>query len=533
MRTATVSINDLFEFAGQTPPAMRPKDATLIDMAERQFAFLPGRPKIEVQKDAVTVSFSEESPNARQEAERLADRAGKRAAQGEHKKAIPIFNRVLELHPTLHRARRDLAMIHMELGDMDSARNHLIEVLRLNPEDAWSWVVLGNSYAKAPDWATAEKFLRRALEIAPKDPWALTGLGTVTAQTGRAEEAIAFYEAALEAKPGLVNALHGLALTHHNNGNPEAALVTLEKMFASDVRIDTRSQSVFDQGRRMFAELQSVLADQRQPEVDALLLDFEKRLERESGLPIRRTEAEFKDTTVAMIQTAWRHGRDHHLVRLRAGVPAVLRSHHLAHEFAHLEMETAARKAGRNRFLTSTPATEALGHERIRQDVRKLAQSGYPEESIQALAELWVKGAIQMVYNLTLDMVIETRLHERFRALRPAQLLSVKRGVEDAHRPNFDPKIREITPTFILRVYLALNSAYCLCLDEMYAGATDFAGLYRTEDTFPLARGLFRIWLDRARNLAPGDEYTLVDEFAEMLGLTGWYVWRAESGGNK
>ena len=41
----------------------------------------------------------------------------------------------------------------------------LTVILRLNPGDAWGWVVLGNLYAKnEKDWPTAEKFLRRAVE---------------------------------------------------------------------------------------------------------------------------------------------------------------------------------------------------------------------------------------------------------------------------------------------------------------------------------------------------------------------------------
>jgi Tfp pilus assembly protein PilF len=89
------------------------------------------------------------------------------------------------LQPTFHQARRDLAMACLETGDVDSAKNHLIEVLRLNPGDAWSWVVVGNIYAQDPqEWATAEKFFRRALAVAPDDPWALNGLATIAGQRG-------------------------------------------------------------------------------------------------------------------------------------------------------------------------------------------------------------------------------------------------------------------------------------------------------------------------------------------------------------
>ena len=79
---------------------------------------------------------------------RLVERAVKRAREGDYKKAIGIYKRVLELDPSLHEARRDLAMTYMEIGDVENATNHLIEVLRLDPKDAWSWVVLGNLYIR-------------------------------------------------------------------------------------------------------------------------------------------------------------------------------------------------------------------------------------------------------------------------------------------------------------------------------------------------------------------------------------------------
>ncbi len=40
-----------------------------------------------------------------------------------------------------------------------------------------------------------------------------------------------------------------------------------------------------------------------------------------------------------------------------------------------------------------------------------------------------------------------------------------------------------------------------------------------------MARRLHDHWTPRADCLAPGDEYDLVDEFAEMRGIRGWYGW--------
>ena len=164
MKSVTIAINDLFEFEGQPVPAQRPHNTVIEAMARHQFEFLRQPVQIEIGENTVTVSFSEETSKAQDETARLAERAAKRAAEGNYDKAISLWKRVLELNPSLHKARRDLAMSCMETGDTEGAKNHLIEVLRLNPGDAWGWVVLGNLYAKnQKDWPTAEKFLRRAV----------------------------------------------------------------------------------------------------------------------------------------------------------------------------------------------------------------------------------------------------------------------------------------------------------------------------------------------------------------------------------
>ena len=119
-------------------------------MARDQFAFLRQPLQVEVLETTVIINFNPESTATQDEAQRLAERATKRATEGSYDKAITLWKRVLELNPAQTKFRRDLAMAYMESGDLESAKNHLIEVLRLTPTDTWGWVVLGNLYAKDP-----------------------------------------------------------------------------------------------------------------------------------------------------------------------------------------------------------------------------------------------------------------------------------------------------------------------------------------------------------------------------------------------
>ena len=155
----------------------------------------------------------------------------KRAREGDYKKAIGIYKRVLELDPSLHEARRDLAMAYVEIGDVENATNHLIEVLRLDPKDAWSWVVLGNLYIREKgDPETGEKFIRRALDIKPDDAWALNSLAVGFQKEGEIQKAVEYFDKAIAANPEFANPYYGKALTLAEDGQPETADKTLTQL---------------------------------------------------------------------------------------------------------------------------------------------------------------------------------------------------------------------------------------------------------------------------------------------------------------
>lgn len=201
---------------------------------------------VQLEGDEVLVSFPQESADSETEAGRLCQRASKRAAEGDYAKAIETFKRVLEKQPSLHAARRDLAMAYVEVGDVDNATNHLIEVLRVDPQDAWSWVELANLYIRQKsDLDTGEKFLRKALQIKPDDAWALNSLAAVLHERGKSDEAIALFERAIKANPKFANPYHGEAIVYEAVGQPDKATAALCRLFPHAEMQDTRSRAVF------------------------------------------------------------------------------------------------------------------------------------------------------------------------------------------------------------------------------------------------------------------------------------------------
>jgi tetratricopeptide (TPR) repeat protein len=533
LKAVTITFNDLFEFDGQPVPAQRPDASAIEAIARRQFAFLRQPLQIDVGENAVTISFNLEATAAQDEAIRLAERAKKRADEGSYDKAISLYKRVLELNPSHPKARRDLAMACMESGDIEGAKNHLIEVLRLNPGDAWGWVVLGNLYARnQKDWDTAEKFLRRAVEISPDDPWALNGMAAISAQRGKTDEALQLFERAIAANPNLPNTYYGLGVTYHRANKPDLAVRALDRLFATARAEDVRAKYVFDQSRALYGTVQDELMQAQHPEAFKAVENFRAGLELASGYPVKLIDGDFRDKTSATIQMAWKHGRDHHVIKFRTGLDEVLRTHQMAHELSHLQLEAEARKAGKNYSIISTDKTEQAVLKRLESDIQRIERKGYPAQAAHDLVTALIRGLTSFLYNCPLDMLIETRLRERMPGLSAVQFVALRMGAREALESQSNPKILEVTPKLILRAGTALNGAYSLFLDHLYHGATDYAQAYQRSESFTMSQRLFRHWQARFPRLGPGDEYTLVDEFADMVGLRGWYEWKPDTGAN-
>ena len=508
--------------------------AEIIDRVRRQFGFLGTDLTVELRDGIVFISRTEISARIADEAQELAERATRRARDGDYSKAIELFERALRLNPTMQPTWRDLAMAQMERGQFDAARDSLIDALRLDPRDAWSLVVLANIYAKQRnDFAKARQFYERALELKPEDPWALNGFAASLAELGDHREAARLFDRAIAADPTFANAWCGKALVLLRDRKAEEAAATLETMFGSGRTEDARTVPVFEEGRRLYAAAQAELARIGDSDAFKAVEDYRRTIERESGFPVKVDEGPLPGQIAASVQIAWKHRRDHHKVVLRKPPPQqqdTQTQHLLAHELTHIRLEAAARAAARNRFFVTTARTREVAIRALEPDLRRLQRRGYPAESIARVTQDLVQGVCGFLFNCPLDMVIERRLHAELPALRPAQFVSLARLAEEARQATFHEEIRKLTPARIWRANSALNGAFALFLDNLYRRATNHWAAYATLETAGLSQKLWTHWSARAGgSTPPGEEYALVDEFAEMLGLTGWYSWSPDT----
>lgn len=538
MQTIRMTLADLFGFDDDDSTSRQRDEAAITSYALEHFSFLPQPLTVSVQGDDAVLEFPERPKEARTEAARLAAKAAKRAAAGDYEKAIGTLTRALQLDPSLHTARRDLAMAYVGQGDSQKASKHLVEVLRLNPKDAEGWVALGNLYAREegrPD--LGERFLRRALDCDSDNASALGSLAWVLHERDELDEALRLFDQAIQADPWLPDLHVDKAIVLRDSNQAQAALDVLGDLFAHTSSLGTsseaRSTTAHVRAGRIYRELQEQLACEQHPDAVKCVQGFGAEVAALSGLPMQAEEGEAESTVGVQLQIAWRYGRDHHVMMTARGLGPEMACHLQAHEVAHLKMESVARTQGKNLLFTTTADTMEIAIGSLASDMFSLKEAGYPEESVAQAMVAMVSCLCGLLYHCPLDMIIERAIRDDFPVLRPAQFLSLGAMAGEAAATNSTRDVVKLTPRRILDATLALNGAYALFLDDLFGGATNFADQYRRGKPFALAQRLYDRWRSQSESLQPGDEYRLVDEFADMLSLHDWYEWQPGNPGGE
>ena len=526
MNQITIPLENLLK-PGSAPDADRIDLLAVGSEVARQYHFLPQPVFVEIEGNQVVIEFPDASDQNKAEAARLAGRAAKHASNGDCQRAIRIWKRVLELVPSDLVTRRDLGMAYVELGDVAKARQCLAEALLIDPEDPGSLVALANLENDQKDYAKAETYARKALAAAPQDPLAKNCFGAVLFRTERFDQALGVFQDTIKSDPQFATPYSTAAYIYLRQGHLELADQTLRNMFARTKEQDVRCKPLFAQARRMFGRVQVALADKHQAEqrqaVDALF----DSVKEQTGCPVRVIEEHCDQAPVGLVEFAWQHRRDHHRILVRPVYPQILQPHLWAHQAMYIRQGYEAWQAGRSRlfYLTEDQRLAVLGAFESR--VHRLRREGYELEWLRDRILVLVGSLFNGLYSIPLGMVAETRILQEMPVLAPQQFLALTtsdyQGTGDGTQ-----LLSRLMPARYLRALAGLYGVHALFMDSLCPGASDCADKYRQWDGFELAQKLWQHWQAKIRTLQPGDDYDLVDEFADILGLRGLYSWHPD-----
>jgi hypothetical protein len=239
---------------------------------------------------------------------------------------------------------------------------------------------------------------------------------------------------------------------------------------------------------------------------------------------VQREEAALSGV-LAKLEYGWVHRRSYHRLLVHPGSRDIEREHYVRHELEHLCLVNLARAARRNRWFTSTPQTHETVTRAIQRDLDRLRDKGFPAEHTQALVRQITEGALTQLYNVPVDLWIESRVLDAQPVFGPLVYLSVKAQLEQGITAAEDAQIRQLTPRAIFRANVAMNGAFALWFEERWPRRTDLLGRYQQTAAWSVAQQLYAHWKASAAQWSPGTEYTWIDQWADILGLTGWYGW--------
>ena len=496
-------------------------EAEAIERIKQIYGFLASVVDVTIADGMATIEFSTQRQQQVNQALRTMEQASKQAKQGRYTRAIPMYQEVLSVLPDHTEARRELAMALMETGSAAAAKKQLIRVMQLDPNDAWAYLIMGNLYGQVEkDLGSAARYFESALDLAPNDPYILTSYGGVEGMRGDYDRARALLTKALEQAPHSPNAQHGLALIHQQLGELDEALALLEGLFASPESEDPRHQLVYQQARSLYRNIRRRRAEQNHEQLMAQMRQVLAAYSKASGYQVRLQEDRSLETT-AKIELAWRYGRAAHVIRYNTDKNAVGLPYLIAHEFEHALLAQEARAAQRNLHFATDQNTERVIYAILDKDIRHLhKRRDLSPQTIDEVIQRLVRGLCNQLYNAPLDMIIDSRVHEKYPFLHDSEFT----WLADEHERNLavltDTAIRSIAPKKIYQANVTMNAAVVLFVDDLFNGATDLAAHYRATGLLSTGQRLYALWQEAMKNFQPGDEYLLVDAFARELKLT-------------
>lgn len=107
--------------------------------------------------------------------------------------------KMLEADPNNAALHDDVALLYVEGGDLDRARAHFVETLRINPRSPAAYYNVGSVLLMEGKRQAAADYFDKAIALKPNYGLALERLGAIAHAAGRLELAVAHYERAADA----------------------------------------------------------------------------------------------------------------------------------------------------------------------------------------------------------------------------------------------------------------------------------------------------------------------------------------------
>ena len=255
-----IPLKDVMLTPGERLDVLYSPDDIVIEKIRKAYGVIADVMDISVQGGMACIEFRDSTPEKFDEAMGKLKKGVSEAENGKPLKALKLFQEVLSVIPENVDARRKMAKVYLELGNLEKAKKHLFECSQIDPEDAWSSMMLGNIYARNENNLDVGAFFYdKCLEIDPDDPLVACNYAGLMMEKGEFQKAEMLFKKALEIQD-IPNAYYGLALLYHTAGHLEPARSVLETFFTRNPYLKGVDHStIYHEAKELYKEISDAL----------------------------------------------------------------------------------------------------------------------------------------------------------------------------------------------------------------------------------------------------------------------------------
>jgi Tfp pilus assembly protein PilF len=493
------------------PDVKKGDNDKLIKKLEEYYSYGPFKPLVKIENDWIFINIDTPAILTQESDYR---KVISYCEKGKYSEAKPILSTLIEKNPSNSEYHRIFGQILSDQGDQEEAINSLIDALRWDPRNGYALIMMGNIYAKFKnDVNTAMIYYDQAVKNNPNDHIALNNIGANLMHQNKLIEAKIYFDEALRINSDYANTHYGLAM-----------IAAMEKDYSSAFYSSVQSlkkSNRHDQLYTLSFEIAFSVAKEliKRNNGKNILDNYLKKLEFETEKNIQQIE-DASINTSAKIEIAENYKRVEHIIKYNPKYPA--NEHLQMHELVHLDFITQARKEGNNKLFVSNSKHKSVFIKSINETIHKLNKAGLTDESLTSYIDGLYSGINLQAFNTPIDLFIENYLYNEFSDLRPYQFLSLFGMISEGVKSVTDKRYAELSPKKILTVSKIYNLVNALQFKELF-GIDLINELKATAFELKQAQGFFDEFLEYRPDREPGEEYELVQHWAEDLKLNTYF----------
>lgn len=489
---------------------------SILDTMSKFYAFGPYKPKVHIKNKIVYVEI--DVPTIKAEHKDY-QHVVNLCNQGNYAQAKQQLLKLIDKNPTNSEYHRIMGQILSDEGDNEEAINYLIDALRWDSKNSYALLMMGNIYAKQNnDIQTALIYYNQALENNPNDHITLVNIGVSIFQSGNTAEGLNFINKAITAKPDFPNAYMALVKIAEVEQNWldafNHAIKTLKLCQEKDIIYKNALKSLVDSANKLIANTA----------FSKTLSNYKGKLEAACDKNIDIIENN-DIPTPAKIQIAENYGREKHLVYFKPDYTAY--EHLLMHELVHLDLITQARNNGVNKLFTTNNQLKDNFSKKYKNTLAKNLPKNIDNNTLDGILHNLLDGMNSRIYNAPIDLFIEEFLFTQFPDLRPFQLISQMQLMEEGIKAVTDKEILKMLPTDIIAATKIYNIVSAMQFKDMF-GIDIIDNHNPTFTEKKTAQELYEEYLEYKADKEPGEEYELVQHWAEDLKMESYFILQDE-----